>query len=84
MQRGTVEVCLRIPEGTASGERFDALVWVDGCRQHFLRWVVSVGGAGIDTSHEIAIADCPDYRHHWYDHFYCPRPCPSGRTTIRG
>jgi hypothetical protein len=26
---------------------------------------------------EVEIEDCPDLIHHWYDHFYCERPCPS-------
>jgi hypothetical protein len=21
------------------------------------------------------VDDCPDYQHHWYDHFYCHRHC---------
>ncbi len=84
MQRATVEVCIRIPEDAAAGRRIDALVWVDGCRQHFLRWSVNVGTTGADSAHEIAVQDCPDYRHHWYDHFYCPRPCPAGRSTSSG
>lgn len=84
MQRATVEACFEIPEATESGRRFDALIWVDGCRQHFLRWTISVGTAGLDSIHEVAVDDCPDYRHHWYDHFYCPRPCPSGRSTQVG
>ena len=84
MRRGAVELCLKIPEGTAAGKRIDGVIWVDGCRQHVLRWTVSVGTTGFDSAHEIAVQDCPDYRHHWYDHFYCPRPCPSGRSTVSG
>ena len=26
---------------------------------------------------ELTVEDCPDLVHHWYDHFYCPRPCPN-------
>jgi hypothetical protein len=84
MQRGTVEVRLEVPEGTEAGKRIDVLVWVDGCHQHYLRWSIVVTPAGFDSCYEVAVDDCPDYRHHWYDHFYCPRPCPSGRREPRG
>jgi hypothetical protein len=84
MARATVDVCFKVPEDATSGKRFEALIWVDGCRQHFLRWTITVGQAGLDSCHEISVSDCPDYRHHWYDHFYCPRPCPPGRSTQNG
>jgi hypothetical protein len=25
------------------------------------------------------VEDCPDLLHHWYDHFYCNRPCTHGK-----
>ena len=28
---------------------------------------------------DVDVEDCPDLVHHWYDHFYCPRPCPEKR-----
>jgi len=78
MERGTVSVCRRVPEGMEDGTEFENLIWVEGCRDHVLRWTVSVGTAGLDSCHEIRVEDCPDHRHHWYDHFYCVRGC-SGR-----
>jgi len=84
MQRATVEIGYEVPEGTDSGTSREALVWVDGCRQHFLRWTVSVASVGLDSCYEVRVDDCPDYRHHWYDHFYCPRPCPSGGRSPVG
>jgi hypothetical protein len=84
MQRSSVRVTLAVPEDAGIGSSQEALIWVDGCRQHFLRWTVSVGSAGLDSCHEIAVDDCPDHRHHWYDHFYCQRPCPSPRSTQSG
>jgi hypothetical protein len=84
MQRATVEVCLSIPQDVGSGKTFESLIWVDGCRQHFLRWTVSVGTVGLDSCHEVAVDDCPDYRHHWYDHFYCLRPCNPSRSNQSG
>ncbi len=84
MQRATFEVCRKIPQETESGSRFESLVWIDGCRQHVLRWTVSVGTAGFDSCHEVAVDDCPDYRHHWYDHFYCLRSCDQTRRGSDG
>lgn len=51
-------------------------LWVHGCRDHLLRWTVDVSDRGCSCAHEIEIDDCPDLIHHWYDHFYCDRPCP--------
>jgi hypothetical protein len=28
-----------------------------------------------DRALHMAVEDRPDYVHHWYDHFYCERPC---------
>jgi hypothetical protein len=56
----------------------EAVVWVRGCYEHFVRWTVEISSRGSSTCHEVRIEDCPDYRHHWYDHFYCERPCPAG------
>jgi hypothetical protein len=78
-ERATVELCLKVPDGAAAGETHELLVWVRGCREHYLRWTVRVGPCGAATScHEVAVDDCPDYRHHWYDHFYCQRGCLPG------
>jgi len=33
---------------------------------------------------DIEIEDCPDLIHHWYDHFYCPRPCLGGTGLSTG
>lgn len=84
MDRATVEVCLTVPEETESGKKFESMIWVDGCRDHFLRWTVSVGSAAFDSCHEVPVNDCQDYRHHWYDHFYCARTCLPGRSTQNG
>ena len=87
MERATVEVCRTIDrtddDGNEARTRFENLIWVEGCRDHVLRWIVSVGTAGLDSCHEVAVDDCPDYRHHWYDHFYCVRGCASRDTSPR-
>jgi len=81
MARGRITLVRRAEKGDAKepdGER-ESIVWVRGCRDWYLRWIVSVGTVGIDSTHEIRVDDCHDHLHHWYDHFYCPRPCNGGR-----
>jgi len=53
----------------------EVLVWVRGCRDHYLRWIVEEAAASSPCCAEIAVNDDPDYVLHWYDHFYTLRPC---------
>lgn len=68
---------------TASGEcegEQSAIVWIRGCKEQYIRWTVKAVKRGANCAcHEISVDDCPDYIHHWYDHFYCTRPCTSHR-----
>lgn len=82
-ERGTISVCYNVPQNAATAQH-DYLVWVHGCRSYYLRWTVSVGTVGLASCHEIDIDDCPDYRHHWYDHFYCGRRCPDAANRLVG
>ena len=82
-ERGTISACVTIPDDAKSGERTEALLWVRGCKEHYLRWTVSVGTLGLGSCHEVDVCDCPDYVHHWYDHFHCVRPCPADRDRIQ-
>ncbi len=84
LHRATFEVKFHVPEHTEDGKQFESLIWVEGCNTHVMRWTVIAGSGGIDSCHEVTVDDCPDYRHHWYDHFYCKRPCPSIRPTANG
>ena len=84
LQRVTFEVCRKIPDDTERGHSFESLIWIEGCRQHVLRWTVHVDAVGLDSCHEMAIDDCPDYRHHWYDHFYCIRSCDGTQRDPNG
>jgi hypothetical protein len=76
MRRGTSAVSIAVPADASAGQEFEELIWVHGCRKHFLRWTLKVARRGADCCHEIEVSDCPDLVHHWYDHFYCDRPCP--------
>ncbi len=75
-EHATVRVCVKTGESPAA-ERIESILWVRGCREHYLRWDVRVGSFGLDSCHRIEVDDCPDYLHHWYDHFYCRRGCGS-------
>lgn len=75
MERGEIRVSHLIPTAAPVGSRREILMWVRGCQLHFLRWTVVVSAIGADTFYEVEVKDCPDPVHHWYDHFYCPRPC---------
>jgi hypothetical protein len=74
----TFTLSVQVPQNTASGPVVDVLVVIRGCRTYYLRWKVSVGTIGCCACSEIRIDDGPDLIHHWYDHFYCQRPCPNG------
>jgi len=75
MERGAIRVAHVIPAGSPVGSKREILMWVRGCRLYFLRWTVVVAAIGANTFYEVDVNDCPDFVHHWYDHFYCPRPC---------
>ena len=81
MARGTVTVSSTPSANAPSGQEEEILVWVRGCHNHFLRWTVKAVSRGVDCCHEICVEDCPDFIHHWYDHFYCVRGCSN---TTRG
>ncbi len=66
----------------ADGTGFEVLLWVRGCREYAVPWRVAVSDRGCSTCHEVTVEDCPDLVHHWYDHFYCERPCPHGDVRV--
>jgi hypothetical protein len=79
-ERQTVRACVTVPQG-ADRKSLEVLLWVRGCHEHVLRWTIRAGATGMDACHEVRVDDCPDYRHHWYDHFYCVRGCSHGRAA---
>lgn len=74
-----VLVSLEVPAAATEGEQHRTVVWVRGCYVHYLRWTVEVSCKGTNCCDDVAVSDCPDLVHHWYDHFYCERPCPHER-----
>jgi hypothetical protein len=75
MEEGVVTVSMKVPDDAVKGHPLRAIVWVRGCKVHFLRWNVKMSAIASDSAHEVRVEDCPDLIHHWYDHFYCARPC---------
>ncbi len=76
MDRATFVATLAVPANAPECGSRTALLWVAGCHLHWMRWTVETHGRGGHACHEVAVDDCPDLVHHWYDHFYCQRPCP--------
>jgi len=76
MERGTAIVKLDV-----TAHEQEHLVWVRGCHDHYVRWIVCATRRSGEACHEIDVSDCPDYLHHWYDHFYCVHPCPTDRDS---
>lgn len=81
MERGSLKVAYTIPASLSSGPGTEILLWIHGCRLHFLRWTIKLGPVSGDTNYEVCVNDGPEYLHHWYDHFYCPRPCSSDQKV---
>ena len=74
-QRGFITASLEVPADAHDCQEFETLIWLIGCKAYYLRWTIKAGKRGCDCCHEVEVADCPDHIHHWYDHFYCWRPC---------
>lgn len=79
-ERATFVVKVHVPDGVEPGETLAGPVLVRGCVDHFVRLEVAVAECAGVTCCDISLDDCPDHIHHWYDHFYCPRPCRDFRT----
>jgi len=78
MEEGLVVLSLDVPAAASKGQTQKSLVWIHGCKEYFLRWTVVVAASGVSCcATDVELEDCPDLIHHWYDHFYCQRPCPN-------
>jgi hypothetical protein len=65
-------------ESCCDCDDLDLLIWVRGCADHYLRWVIcSDEKAKAACCHCVSVRDVADYELHWYDHFHVMRPCPS-------
>ncbi|CAN5698047.1 hypothetical protein BH23GEM9_BH23GEM9_19650 [soil metagenome] len=81
-ETATIVVTVHVPANMKPGVRLTGLLLVRGCLDHAVRLEVTVADCAQCAVCDISIQDCPDHIHHWYDHFYCPRPCRNqGRTA---
>jgi len=81
--QATFKVTVHVPDKAQAGEVFSGALLVRGCLNHFARVIVRVADCASATCCDIEVKDCPDNIHHWYDHFYCPRPCRNiSRTDV--
>jgi len=80
LERKSVTLSLAVSAEKGDCDETRNFILVKGCRQHYLVWTTAVSKRGGCTCHEVEVEDCQDYVHHWYDHFYCNRPCLSTRT----
>jgi hypothetical protein len=79
-ERGCVVVKLKMPNERPKRDdcccdEVEVVIWVRGCRNHYLRWVVEWSDCSQPCCDTIYVNDTPDYVLHWYDHFYLPRQC---------
>ncbi|MBV9248455.1 MAG: hypothetical protein JO227_04315 [Acetobacteraceae bacterium] len=81
-ERTLVTATIAIPSSQApQSAPYDVVIWVRGCREHYLRWIVRITAESRTCCYEVDIDDEPNYIVHWYDHFYCPRPCPTSQAN---
>jgi hypothetical protein len=81
--RVTFTVRVRVPDDAKPGQSLAGPILVRGCVDYFIRVDVVVAEEGGRSLCEVSIEDCPDHIHHWYDHFYCPRPCRRSPKEVR-
>ena len=86
-ERRLVSVRVRVPqrdnddrrESCCACDELDLLIWVMGCANHYLRWVICRDAKkSKPCCHRVTVVDAPDHELHWYDHFHVMRPCPGG------
>lgn len=75
LERGWISVSYSVAATSNDGECTDLLLFVQGCNRFYLRWNIRTSKRGCACCHEVDVEDGPDLIHHWYDHFYCQRPC---------
>jgi hypothetical protein len=83
LEEGEIVLSWEVPAAATKGQTQKSLVRIHGCKEWYFRWTVEVAD-GECAAVDIDIEDCPDLIHHWYDHFYCPRPCLGGTGRTAG
>lgn len=88
LEEGVSVLSLTAAPDAPDGLITSIVVSVTGCARYNFRWTIKVacrchrrGGChdhcchGCGCCREVQITERPDSIHHWYDHFYCERPC---------
>jgi len=78
-EAGDVHASFAMPASSPK-DRYAVVLWVVGCRANYVRWEIELCDPKDKCCEDccdrhVAIHDQPDYVVHWYDHFYCARPC---------
>jgi hypothetical protein len=83
-QRATFRVNISVPAAALLGASVTGPLIIRGCRDYFARIELTVADcvAGGCNCCDVVVNDCADQIHHWYDHFYCPRPCNTVREPV--
>ena len=76
----TIVVTMHLPPTASLGQRFSAPIIIRGCVDHFVRIEIAVTDCAGKSCCDVSVKDCADNIHHWYDHFYCARPCHNIRV----
>lgn len=76
-ERGDFLVTVHVPDKTRAGVSASGPLIIRGCRNYFARIEIEVVECITSGRNccDVHLNDCADNVHHWYDHFYCPRPC---------
>jgi len=81
-ERASFAVTVHPPKGLKPGQNASGIILVRGCRDYAIRLEVKLRDCAGTTCCDVSIDDCPDHIHHWYEHFYCPRPCRSAGREV--
>ncbi|MFN8571259.1 MAG: hypothetical protein U0132_04325 [Gemmatimonadaceae bacterium] len=83
-ERANFRVTIHVPANARVAASLTGPLLIRGCRDHFARVEVTVADCvtGNCNCCDITVNDCADQVHHWYDHFYCPRPCHTLREPV--
>lgn len=81
-ERASFDVTVHPTKEVQPGQELTGTILVRGCRDHAIKVEVLIRDCARQTCCDVSIDDCPDHVHHWYDHFYCPRPCRTS-TLVR-
>ncbi|MBC7894952.1 MAG: hypothetical protein H7066_06045 [Cytophagaceae bacterium] len=85
MEKNIMQVKIQAPDNASIGSSQVVPVIIRGCRDHYIRVEVTIANCAIMTTCcDMLVEDCADNVHHWYDHFYCARPCASSRGDTGG